>query len=139
LSPVSYKNHLYENGDNLRAATYQLSGPGRSRQLVVYDPRRIPDCRLWLEERLGPLAHFAEAGQERAAESRKTIERARRVTAPHPDLSNVVACPGRREVPVEKLPPEIADYRFGTMPPAVIALIREWRQAAGLSQEARSC
>jgi putative DNA primase/helicase len=53
-------NLLYGNGANLCQAIYQLSGPGRSRQRVVYDQRRIADCRAWLTERLGPLAYFEE-------------------------------------------------------------------------------
>jgi hypothetical protein len=61
-----------KNDPNLCSASYQLSGPGRSRRYIVYDRRRIADCRAWLTERLGLLAYFAEieSPQPRAADLR---------------------------------------------------------------------
>jgi hypothetical protein len=68
MATFSYKSLLYGNVANLCQATYQLAGPGRSRQGVVYDPRRIADCRAWVMERLGPLVHFSEVEREQPAE-----------------------------------------------------------------------
>ena len=58
-----YKNtslygHVHNLPAGLAAATYQRKGPGRGEQRVVYDPRRIPDPKAWLEARLGALVHF---------------------------------------------------------------------------------
>ena len=58
LPPFSYEYYLYETGGNLLSALYQLTGPGRRRQRVVYDPRRIADIAGWLTGKLGPLANF---------------------------------------------------------------------------------
>src|SRR3954453_3512239 len=65
---------LYENVANLCSAEYQRAGPGRSRQRVVYDPRRIPDCRAWLTEKLGPLVHFAELQPEAEQSAESAVE-----------------------------------------------------------------
>ena len=67
LAPCPYKNiSLYGREailpEGLAVATYQRKGPGRAEQRMVYDPRRVPDPRAWLEARLGPLAYF-EADQ----------------------------------------------------------------------------
>jgi putative DNA primase/helicase len=67
LGTFSYKNYLYGNVPNLCSAIYQIAGPGRSRQGIVYDRRRIADCRAWLTERLGPLTYFAEIEAEQPA------------------------------------------------------------------------
>jgi len=58
LAALPYKSTLYENAANLRQATYQRNGPGHRRRWVRWDPRRVPDIRAWLEERLGTLAYF---------------------------------------------------------------------------------
>jgi hypothetical protein len=60
MGSLPYKSLLYGNDPNLRRVTYQLAGPGRSRQIGVCDPRRIPDFRAWLTERLGALVHFSD-------------------------------------------------------------------------------
>jgi len=69
LGTFPYKHYSYENVPNLCSVFYQRSGPGRSRRLAVYDRRRIPDMAVWLAERLGPLAYFAEAETDRAPEA----------------------------------------------------------------------
>ena len=115
MAPFPYKNSLYENGANLRQAEYQRVGPGRSRQLVVFDARRIPDCRTWLEGQLGPLAHYlelppAETVREGARAALGPIERG-------------------------ELPAAVHNYRGGILPPAGSAWVRDRRRASGLSQE----
>jgi SLT domain-containing protein len=42
LPPFSYEYYLYETGGNLLSSQYQLTGRGRRRQRVVYDPGGSP-------------------------------------------------------------------------------------------------
>ena len=56
--------HVHYLPEGVAVATYQRKGPGRAEQRMVYDPRRVPDARAWLEGRLGPLAHFEGAGPD---------------------------------------------------------------------------
>ena len=37
---------------------YQPEGSGQKKRQAYFDPTVVPDPRTWLEERLGPLAHF---------------------------------------------------------------------------------
>lgn len=40
----------------LRRVDYQRVGPGRRPAVALFAPEAVPDIRVWLEERLGPLA-----------------------------------------------------------------------------------
>jgi hypothetical protein len=81
MDAFSYNKVLYGNasillsaeplsggGSPLCQAVYQLAGPGRSQRRVVYDPRRVADCRAWLTDRLGTLAYFDEVDVEQSAD-----------------------------------------------------------------------
>ena len=116
---------------------YQLAGPGRSRQRVVYDPRRIADSRAWLTERLGPLAYFAEVEAEQpAAEApqveAETIEPTHPVVAAEPveaepatepiDWRAILDAarpmpPSPRMIPLGSLPADEISICTGFMPP----------------------
>ena len=45
-----YKEFLYGNVTNLRMAEYQVSGAGRSKQVLLFDPREVTDFQQWLSE-----------------------------------------------------------------------------------------
>jgi hypothetical protein len=66
LPPFSYEYYLYETGGNLRSALYQLTGPGRRRQRVAYDPRAACVSQEAVARRIGvsrPQLANAEAGR----------------------------------------------------------------------------
>ena len=48
-----YKEFLYGNVPNLRIAEYQLTGAGRSKQVLLFDPHEVPDYQAWVSENLG--------------------------------------------------------------------------------------
>lgn len=56
LDTDSYKELLYGNVSNLRSVTYQVAGPGRAKQIAVFDAS-IGDIRSVLAEKLGELAY----------------------------------------------------------------------------------
>ena len=123
LPPFSYEYYLYETGGNLLPALYQLTGPGRRRPRVAYDPRRIADIARWLTGKLGPLAHFEVVEQPIPAEAE---------TASSGDVSEPAPGPI-----VEAELPEVATvFRSGIVPPELRAWSRERRRAACVSQEA---
>ena len=123
MGTFPYKNFLYENVPNLCRAEYQRAGPGRKRQRLVYDPRRIADPQAWLVEKLGPLVHFADLHSE----GEQAVVDAAVVSAAPAPAASVAG--------TENLPPEICEYAGGVMPLAVIAWTSERRRAAGLSQD----
>jgi DNA-binding XRE family transcriptional regulator len=122
LPPFSYKNYLYETGGNLRSALYQLAGPGRRRQRVAYDPRRIADIAGWLTDYLGPLAYFEVVEQPIPAEAE---------TASSGDVSE----PAPGPIVEAELPEAATVFRSGIVPPELRDWSRERRRAACVSQE----
>ena len=123
LLPFPYEYYLYETGGNLRSALYQLAGPGRRRQRVAYDPRRIADIAGWLTDYLGPLAYFEVVEQPIPAEAE---------TASSGDVSE----PAPGPIVEVELPAAAVAFRNGIVPPDLRAWSRERRRGACVSQEA---
>ena len=119
LPPFSYEYYLYETGGNLRQALYQLTGPGRRRKRVAYDPRRIADIARWLTGKLGPLANFEVVEQPIPAEAETDVND-----------------PAPESVVEVELPEAATVFRSGIVPPELRAWSRERRRAACVSQEA---
>jgi hypothetical protein len=108
LPPFSYEYYLYETGGNLLPALYQLTGPGRRRQRVVYDPRRIADIAGWLTGKLGPLALFEVIEQPIPVEA-ETVSSA--------DVSE----PAPGPIIEVELPEAATVFRSGIVPPELRA------------------
>ena len=47
-----YKELLYGNVPNLRMAEYQIDGPGRSKQVLLFDPREVTDFQMWISKNI---------------------------------------------------------------------------------------
>ena len=47
-----YKESLYGNVTNLRMAEYQIDGAGRSKQVLLFDPREVTDFQMWISKNI---------------------------------------------------------------------------------------
>ena len=161
LESCPYKNYLSGQDSNLpeglAAATYQRKGPGRAEQRMVYDPRRIPDPRAWLEAHLGLLAYLDLADQAAIANKAETTAPAfaaiSEITAGPPIPAAIVAAPSElsgaikgpmltvdfrsnTRARVEAFEADAwADYAGGIMPDAVRDQVRDRWRASGLRQD----
>lgn len=139
--------------EGLAAATYQRPGAGRAETRIIYNPDRIPDARVWLESKFGPLVHFETDGLPMDAptpEIAPTVTPAAQIseiTATHPAPVGVQVPPPAQVAPFEILETvefsgfgkaagdPMADYAGGIMPPELAAFVRTMQRAGGISQE----
>lgn len=101
--------------ESLAAVTYQRRGAGWSETRMIYDRRRIPDPRWWLEARFGPLAAYD--GPE-ATDDGQAVQIAQ---APMPaSLDELPQFPDavKGEAPPDRVSPVVASFGLRMSVPA---------------------
>jgi len=119
---------------HLRQATYLRSGPGRKLATAIYDPRAVPDIRVWLVAKLGPMAEVSIDGDlvEETLPSTAETKPASHLVAPVIlPLAATFSAPGK----MDATEPEPAEYSSGIMPKDISIAIRDAYQDAGITQD----